>query len=168
MQIETIPVGMLQANCYIVTKNNKAVIIDPGDELNKIQKQIKDKEVVGILVTHHHFDHVGALLKLEKIYHLKHNPKEIPGFPYETIFNPGHSKDSISFYFKKEKILFSGDFIFYHSIGRWDLEGGDWKEMQESLKNILNYPKDLKIYPGHGPATTLIEEIPYLKKLALS
>lgn len=164
MKIEKVTVGYLEENCYIVTKNAKTIIIDPGDELKKIQNYIKDKEIVGILITHHHFDHIGALKGLEEIYHLKHNPQNIPGFSFEVIKNPGHSKDSLSFYFKEEKILFSGDFIFYHNIGRCDLEGGDFKEMQESIKHILTYPKEIKIYPGHGPSTTLKEEIPYLNK----
>ena len=61
MSIQRIPVGSLQANCYLVSKGREVIIIDPGDELEKIEQAIEDKEVVGILVTHHHFDHIGAL-----------------------------------------------------------------------------------------------------------
>lgn len=60
MNIKTIPVGILQTNCYILTKNNQTLIIDPGDEPEKIKNEINTK-VIGILVTHYHFDHVGAL-----------------------------------------------------------------------------------------------------------
>jgi glyoxylase-like metal-dependent hydrolase (beta-lactamase superfamily II) len=52
---------------------------------------------------------------------------KIDKFNFNVIFNPGHSSDSISFYFKKENILFCGDFIFYESIGRCDLPTGDYK-----------------------------------------
>ena len=61
MSIQRIPVGSLQANCYLVSKGREVIIIDPGDELEKIEQAIGDKEVVGILVTHHHFDHISAL-----------------------------------------------------------------------------------------------------------
>jgi len=163
MKVETIPVGYLQANCYLVTQNNQTIIIDPGDEYEKIRNHCLGKNIVAILVTHHHFDHIGALKALEETYHLKHNV--IPNHLKIEIFqNPGHSKDSISFYFPEENILFSGDFIFYHSIGRCDLEGGDWQEMQNSIKSILKYSHDLFIYPGHGPSTTLKEERPYLSQ----
>lgn len=164
MKIKKIPVGYLQANCYIVTKNNKTIIIDPGDEADQILRECTNLNVVGILVTHHHFDHIGALEQIEQSFHLKHNPQNIDGFNYEIIKTPGHSKDSISFYFKEEKILFSGDFIFFHNIGRCDLEGGDFKEMQNSIKKILNYPKDITIYPGHDINTNLEKEILYLQQ----
>ena len=162
MTIETIPVGMLKANCYFVTQNEKTIIIDPGDEFEKILKCSKGKNIVGILVTHHHFDHITALEKVEHHFHLTHNPKNIEGFSFQVISTPGHSSDSISFYFEKENILFSGDFIFYHSIGRWDFETGNKKEMQTSIKKIINYPKNMKIYPGHGISTILQDELPFL------
>lgn len=163
MQIETVKVGNLQTNCYIITKQGKSVIIDPGDEYSKIINKVKDKNVVDILVTHHHFDHIGALEKLEKHFSLKHNQKMSETLNYQIIKNPGHSKDSISFYFPEEKVLFGGDFIFYHSVGRWDLPSGSLKEMKESIEKILKFPKDITIYPGHGPQTNLENEIPYLE-----
>ncbi len=162
MQIETIPVGFLEANCYLVTQNNQTIIIDPGDEIEKILNHIKEKNIVGILVTHHHFDHIGALQELEERLNLTHN---IPpsNWNYKVLKNPGHSKDSISFYFEEENILFSGDFIFKAGIGRWDLEGGDLKELQNSIKIFLKEFQDVKIYPGHGLPTTLQKERSYLE-----
>jgi len=68
MKIERIKVGYLQANCYILTKDNKSIIIDPGAELEKILKHCKEKNIVGILITHHHFDHIGALKELKIEY----------------------------------------------------------------------------------------------------
>ncbi len=163
MKIETCKVGYLKTNCYIVTKNNQTIIIDPGAEPDKIIKHCEGKNVVGILVTHHHFDHIGALPELESRYQVKHNTP-IKGFSYKTIQTPGHLDDSLSFYFPEENILFSGDFIFYHTIGRCDLPGSDYKKMQESIQKMIHYPKDMKIYPGHGKETNLKEELPYLKE----
>ena len=64
--------------------------------------------------------------------------------------------------------MFSGDFIFKDSIGRWDLPGGNMNEMIKSIDKIKMYPKDIVIYPGHGEETTLGYEInnnPYFKEI---
>ena len=66
MNIETVVVGPLQTNCYIISKNNKCIVIDPGDEYNKIKSVIGNKEVAGVIVTHYHFDHIGALSNFNK------------------------------------------------------------------------------------------------------
>ncbi len=157
MQIERIVVGALQENCYIVSKNNKAILIDPGDEAEKIDKCICEKEIVSILITHNHFDHTGALSYFEEKYHLKHNvlPKD---FSIEIINTPGHTKDSKTFYFKEEQVMFTGDFLFKGAIGRMDLPGGNEEEMQNSLKLISAYDDTICIFPGHGESSVLGEE----------
>lgn len=161
MQIKRIPVGDLEANCYIVTKEEKALLIDPGDEAEKIEKHLEGLELVGILLTHAHFDHIGALSYFEEKYHLKHNETNTQIFTYEVIKTPGHSKDSLTFYFPEENIMFTGDFLFQGTIGRMDLSGGDKQEMKESLKRISTYEDSITIYPGHGPSSTLKEEKKY-------
>lgn len=157
MTIKTIPVGYLQANCYLLKENNKCIIIDPGDEREKIEESIKNLEVVGVLLTHNHFDHNGELKYFEDKYNLKHNDK-ILDFPYEIIKTPGHSKDSLTFYFPQYKIMFTGDFLFQNGIGRTDFLDSNWEEMIASLKKIQNYPEDITIYPGHGDKSTLKQE----------
>ena len=79
-------------------------------------------------------------------------------FDYEVILTPGHTSDSKCFYFKCEKALFSGDFLFYHTIGRTDLPSGSDIDMIKSLEKISKYPDDIIIYPGHGPKSTLGRE----------
>lgn len=157
MQIEKLVVGALQENCYIVTINDSSMIIDPGDEADRIIEACSNKKVVEILVTHHHFDHVGALETLEKTFNIKHNTKS-DLFDYEIIKTPGHSNDSICFYFEEYKTLFSGDFIFLGTIGRTDLPTGSDYDMQESLEKISTYPDDIKVFPGHGESTVLEAE----------
>ena len=61
MQVNRLVVGDLETNCYILINNNKCLIIDPGDEYEKIKNEVSNKEVVGVIITHHHFDHIGAL-----------------------------------------------------------------------------------------------------------
>lgn len=155
-KIERVVVGKLEENCYVVTINDKTYLIDPGDESEKIEKYLKDKNLVAILVTHHHFDHVGALEYFEKKYKLKHNTYVDDNF---TIIKcPGHSQDSLTYYFKKLSCMFCGDFIFFNSIGRMDLPGGSIKDMKASLENIKKYDDEIILYPGHGSYTNLGKE----------
>ena len=162
MEINKVVVGMLETNCYILKKNNKCLVIDPGDEHDKIEKIIGNNEVVGVIITHYHFDHIGALNKFDETIILdRHNLEEkeynISNFKFDVIYTPGHKEDSITIYFKEDKIMFTGDFIFKGAIGRTDLKGGNDIDMINSLNKIDKYDKDIIIYPGHGDKTTLLD-----------
>lgn len=113
------------------------------------------------MVTHHHFDHVGALEELEEFYHVRHNEFLGKTFQYEVIKTPGHASDCLTFYFKDEKVMFTGDFLFYHTIGRCDLKTSSIPDMKKSLEKIKAYPDDILIYPGHGKPSILGEEKKY-------
>ena len=158
MNIKRVVVGSLEENCYIVEKNNKCIIIDPGDEADKIISNITC-EVVGILITHYHFDHIGALDELKERYNLQENNYNIDGFDFEVIDTPGHTSDSKTYYFKDDNIMFVGDFLFKDGIGRMDLPTGSVNEMKKSLDNIFTYPSNTIIYPGHGDKSALGEEL---------
>ena len=167
MKIERVIVGNLECNCYLLEIDNKILIIDPGDDADKIINAIGNREVVGIIVTHYHFDHIGALEEVVNKYGVlvydKSNMKEgnvfIDNFHFEVIYTPGHREDAITIYFKKDKCMFCGDFIFRDSIGRCDLPLGNINEMINSIKKIKKYDKDTIIYPGHGVKTSLGYEI---------
>lgn len=162
MKIETIQVGELETNCYLLDIDNKVVVIDPGDDFPKIKKAIGNRKVVGVLITHFHGDHIGALEEVLSYYDVDLNKVSDKNFVYKEIETPGHTMESKTYYFEKEKVMFVGDFIFYNSIGRTDLGGSD-KLMQQSLENISKYPDDIVIYPGHGPKTKLSHEIDNFK-----
>ena len=81
------------------------------------------------------------------------------GFRYEVIHTPGHSPGGVCFYFPDDNILFSGDTLFQGGVGRTDLPGGDMKELTKSLQILAALPPDTKVYPGHGPETTIGREI---------
>lgn len=162
MKVKRIVVGLLEENCYILNIDNNYLIIDPGDESKKILNEIKGN-LLGILITHYHFDHIGALQDILKyknipLYDYKSINKgvNIEKFNFRIINFPGHKDDLVGFLFDNK--LFSGDFIFKDTIGRTDLPGGNFKEMQESIKKILEFNDDLQIYPGHGPSTKLSSE----------
>ncbi len=90
----------------------------------------------------------------------------LEGYLVQCILTPFHTRGSACFYLKEQGILFSGDTLFKGSIGRDDLPGAAPKKMEESLKKIAGLPQDTKIYPGHGPSTSLANEFlfnPFLK-----
>jgi hydroxyacylglutathione hydrolase len=158
MKITKVVVGYLKENCYILEKDNKVIIVDPGDEYAKIINEIHG-DVIGVLLTHSHFDHVGALDEVINHYHVPVNKFNPEPFNFEVIYTPGHSWDSKTYYFKDDNLMFTGDFIFYHDIGRTDLKSGSIKDMKKSLNKIKHYPLNTIIYPGHGETTTLQNEI---------
>lgn len=74
----------------------------------------------------------------------------------EAICVPGHSPGSLAFYSREKKVLFSGDVLFQGSIGRADLQGGNFEELKEAICNrLFTLPDDVTVYPGHGPSTTI-------------
>ena len=164
MQIKRIIVGKLQTNCYLIISNDKCLIIDPGSETNKIINTIGNLTPIAVIITHYHFDHIGALDEIENYYQIPvydyHNlgTINIDTFNFEIISTKGHSNTGISIYFSKEKILFTGDFLFKGTIGRTDMPDSNPYLMIESIKEIKQYPEDIKVYPGHGDITILKEE----------
>ena len=162
MKIEIVKVGALETNCYILSKNNHVLIIDPGDNYECIVNKIGDRIIDGIIITHNHFDHIGAVKDFHDVaiydYTNIVNFKN-SYFKFKVIKTPGHTKDSITLYFEDEKVMFVGDFIFKDSIGRTDLAGGSDLDMQASINLIKKYPRDVIIYPGHGDKTSLGYEI---------
>ena len=148
-------------------KLNTVSIVDPS-EFKTCDKAIKKyKKLDFILNTHHHADHVGANLELKKKYNskilgsdsdknripgidifLKENQKQkIGNLEFEVIFIPGHTKGHIAFFFRKEKIAFTGDTLFSLGCGR--VFEGTHEEMFNSLNKIKKLPPDTKIYCGH-------------------
>lgn len=95
-------------------------------------------------------------------------PIELAGLTFSTDFAPGHTPGSVVF--ESSSTLFSGDVLFAGSIGRTDLPGGSWEQMQESLARVI-LPRDdeMVVHTGHGPSTTIGRERasnPFLQDLA--
>ncbi len=84
-----------------------------------------------------------------------------------VIKTPGHSPGSVCLYLKDEDLLFTGDTLFRRSIGRTDFKGGSMMQIIQSLRRIVQLGDDTSVLPGHGPATTIGEELahnPYLER----
>ena len=148
-------------------KSNTVSIVDPS-EFKACDKVInKYKKLDFILNTHHHADHVGANLQLKKKYNSKilgsstdkdlipgidilldeNEKQKIGNLEFDVIFTPGHTKGHIVFFFRNEKIAFTGDTLFSLGCGR--VFEGTHHEMFNSLNKIKNLPLDTKIYCGH-------------------
>ena len=173
LEIKRIINDVIDENTYIVIKDNCCLVIDPGSNFDDICKYLNGYKLLNVLVTHSHFDHIMSVDNLKDKYkvevldfnNLDEKEYNIGSFSFKVIYNPGHSSDSISFYFEKDKIMFTGDFIFKESIGRYDLPTGDFSDMIKSIERIKEYDKDIVIYPGHGSKTTLLYELnnnPYM------
>ncbi len=198
MIVNSIEVGMLQVNCYVLgcEQTHEAVIIDPGDDAPLILDLVRQHDLrpVKIINTHAHFDHllavraVQAATRVPFCLHegdrpvlarmraavqawLGYDPGEPPvvdewlvagdlvRFGHQTLemrWTPGHSPGSITFVDHQGRRAFVGDALFRGSIGRTDLPGGNLRQLLDSIRTqIFSLPDDTKVYPGHGPATTV-------------
>jgi len=149
---------------YIIKLNKKLILIDAGSILNRneLKKDLKElkidsDEITKIILTHNHWDHTGniKLFKNAKIYGDKKDFKKekvidinkLKIKEFEIIQTPGHTKGSFCILYKDT--LFSGDTLFDKGYrGRTDLPGGDYEEIQKSLKKLSNIKYKI-LCPGH-------------------
>lgn len=80
----------------------------------------------------------------------------------QAILTPGHTPGGMVFYCQEEKVAFSGDTLFRMSIGRTDFDRGSFEQMLDSLHKLRRQlPRETTVYPGHGPQTTIADEVQY-------
>jgi glyoxylase-like metal-dependent hydrolase (beta-lactamase superfamily II) len=93
-------------------------------------------------------------------FHLEHGMQMHLGkYLFEVRHVPGHTPGHVLFACPEEKAAFVGDVIFAGGIGRTDLPGGDYEILMESIQNqVLSLPGDMRLFPGHGPMTTVLDE----------
>ncbi len=77
---------------------------------------------------------------------------------FYVMKTPGHSKGSVCYICKEERVIFSGDTLFKRTVGRTDFKTGNIDEMYATLKRLVDLDGDYKVLPGHGPETTLNDE----------
>ena len=81
---------------------------------------------------------------------------EAAGFSIQMFHTPGHTKGSCCYYLKDEGVLFSGDTVFYGSVGRTDFPGGSTAEIVRSLHKLVDsLPEETEVFPGHDASTTI-------------
>jgi glyoxylase-like metal-dependent hydrolase (beta-lactamase superfamily II) len=114
----------------------------------------------------------GAYVKPHEPEHTVAGGDEIAvaGLDFEVVDVPGHSAGHLAFV--TGGTIFSGDLLFAGSVGRVDLPGGDWETLLESVRRLVDrYGRDAVVYPGHGPQTTLGQELdtnPFLRELRVA
>ena len=190
---ESFPAGPMQCNCSIIgdAVSRKAVIVDPGGDPDKIMALIDEHnlEVVGIIHTHAHLDHIlasseikqrtGAPLHLHQgdlflwsnledqcaKFGLQYTPTPEPDAFLKdetlldccggvTIHTPGHTPGSVSFWFENHGLLVAGDSLFQMGIGRTDLPGGSFQEIESSITaRLFCLADDALVVTGHGALT---------------
>ena len=194
MNVKKLALGAYQTNCYLLWEGDSAVVIDPGYEADTILRALETlgMELKAILLTHGHFDHVGAVKELvaETGCEVYIHPAErdlppmitagqlyftrtygegdtitpVSGIELTVLHTPGHTPGSVCLLWKDQ--MFSGDTLFQGSCGRVDLPGGDPRVMMESLRRLASLEADYHVHPGHGGSTTLSAEKrynPYLR-----
>ncbi|MGI6752204.1 MAG: MBL fold metallo-hydrolase [Anaerovoracaceae bacterium] len=181
MMIKKIVSGCLESNGYIIfdKQGGEGFVIDPGDNAHGFIREIKDLgiKLKGILLTHHHYDHVGAVEDLRNEFS---SPVALHGgdlnmykgkvdliledgdqFPIgnevlKVIHTPGHTRGGVCYYSEESKLAFTGDTIFNIDLGRTDLADGSPQVMGETIRNIISkWEDDIVIYPGHGDSASM-------------
>ena len=195
MKIDSIMVGPIMTNCYLLSDETAGVcaLIDPGDEAPRVLDMVARSgcQLQYILLTHGHYDHVGAVAALKKATGCKvyMDPVDAQGsqllpltpdvltdnwpandeltideLTFTIYHTPGHTRGGVCL--SCYGLLFSGDTLFAGSMGRTDLPGGNDAQMLASLRRLAQIEGDYTVYPGHMNATTLAREKtmnPYLR-----
>ncbi len=180
--LRMIPVGPYQANCYVLgcMKTHRGVVIDPGDEAFRIVREISQKHLTidTILLTHGHMDHTGAAEELSRItgapvwIHPLDAPAagpwaggrledgqvlQVGTYTVRVLHTPGHSSGGVCL--AAPGAVFTGDTLFAGSVGRTDFPGGSHDLLVRAVREkVFPLGDSLRVYPGHGPATTIGRE----------
>jgi glyoxylase-like metal-dependent hydrolase (beta-lactamase superfamily II) len=176
MEIKRLIGGNLESNGYIISKKggNACYIIDPGYNGERFLRECSGAglRILGILLTHHHYDHVGGVQKIKAsadcpVYIHKDDADiykgdadvllsgggslPLQGEDIAVLHTPGHTRGSVCFYSGKDRVCFTGDTIFNVDLGRSDLGDGSADALTRSVRETVSrWPDDVMIYPGHG------------------
>jgi hydroxyacylglutathione hydrolase len=166
--LQVLPISAFSDNyIWLLTQGTLAWVVDPGDA-EPVKKILAEEnlQLAGILVTHHHNDHVGGIAELLQHYPVDvygpiHSPAaalithplhdgeviSIGSWLFEVMAIPGHTLDHIAFYCSREKLLFCGDTLFSAGCGR--VFEGSYEQMYMSLLKLAVLPDDTRVCCAH-------------------
>ena len=195
LKIDVKELGIYFVNCYLIREEQakSCVIIDPGGNTNKVMAYLEENGLTleAILLTHGHFDHVGAVTELYektqcKVYlhtddlmlpenftagplfytdaYGEGDVLELAGLTIRVMHTPGHTPGGVCLLC--ENAMFAGDTLFAGTCGRTDLPGSSPRQMRDSLSRLAKLEGNYRVLPGHGIYSTLDMEKrtnPYLQ-----
>ena len=155
------PTMLLNTHCHLDHVFGNKFIAERFNlklHIHENEKRVLEFAPVSGLTYNMPFDNYkGDLIFLKENDMIKIGDDEV-----KVLFTPGHSPGSLSFYFEKENFVISGDALFYQSIGRTDLPGGDHEILLDSIrKKLLTLPAETTVFSGHGPQTSIGSEKQY-------
>lgn len=188
-EIEQVTVSMngFEVNSYVVHAPAGDIVVDAGAEPARLLAAVRN-DVSAVFVTHGHADHVNALgdVLRETNAPLYVHPDDaqrtgvtvfeplgdgeeldVAGERFLVLHTPGHSPGSVTFVVGEDRVdQIVGDLILPGSVGRTDLEGASWEELEASLRKVMPFWKrETRLFCGHGPVLAAMEELetnPYL------
>jgi glyoxylase-like metal-dependent hydrolase (beta-lactamase superfamily II) len=184
-EIEQVTLSMngFEVNSYVVHAPEGDIVVDAGAEPEKILGATR-APVAAILVTHGHADHVDALEPVRRetgapVYMHPADAEgkvrdyeplvdgqaiDVVGLGIRVLHTPGHSPGSVTFVVGHDQIV--GDLILPGSVGRTDIQGASWEEIEVSIRRVIPlWEEETRLHTGHGPVLTAVEELrtnPYL------
>ncbi len=176
----------VENNIWVIGTDQQCVVIDAPHDVQKVKQLVGEREVLAVLLSHAHDDHVRFAPELaqeleaamllhpadEEVWALTHGDLEwdedlrdgsqftLDGTTIEVIHTPGHSPGSVCFYIRDQGELFSGDTLFQGGPGATGRSFSSREQIEQSIKNrLFTLPRETVVHTGHGPDTTIGDEI---------
>ncbi|GAA2180002.1 MBL fold metallo-hydrolase [Leucobacter tardus] len=177
-------------NIWLVGNDDEVLVIDPAHDADAVVTAVGERNVLGILLTHGHDDHIRSAVETARKLdaHLYLHPADhmlweavhetlpdfeladqaefvVAGTPLTVLHTPGHSPGSVSVYAPALGAVFTGDTLFQGGPGATGRSYSDFPTIVDSIsKSLLTLPGETVVYPGHGAQTTVADEAPHVQE----
>lgn len=180
----------LENNVWLLGDDQQVLIVDAAHDPDAIVRAVGEREVLGLLLTHGHEDHVNAAVATAQALdtHIYLHPSDlflwtethgdtmpdfeladgasftVAGVDVTTVHTPGHTPGSVCFVVPELGTVFSGDTLFQGGPGATRWEYSSFEQIVESIRaHLFNLPASTAVKPGHGASTSIAEEQPALE-----